>query len=256
MYFRLTEALKQRFIDELRRFWSYHPRYNGSAASSDEDCSAVNLVDNIQGKFSFEEQVYSQGDMKYNPWDEDFYDDAIASFDGYVEQIYNYLGEKGMLNNTILIIYSDHGLRYRTNVQIPLIMYFPDGEFAQELNHNTANVDISPTLLDYMGLPKPDWMDGISLIGNDLSESRVIYSIIAGSPKKVAAPFYQIKTVQAVLCQGWYQLNVQENQWKSGAFPDYASACDSEQLPADEDIRERIIQYLSQHGFEADSLNP
>ena len=57
MYFRLTEALKQRFIDELRRFWSYHPRYNGSAASSDEDCSAVNLVDNIQGKFSFEEQA-------------------------------------------------------------------------------------------------------------------------------------------------------------------------------------------------------
>lgn len=43
MYFRLTEALKRRFIQELRRFWSYHPKY-------------PDLVGNIQGKFSFSEQ--------------------------------------------------------------------------------------------------------------------------------------------------------------------------------------------------------
>ena len=43
MYFFLTEALKRRFIMELRRFWSYHPRYQ-------------DLVGNIQGKFSFSEQ--------------------------------------------------------------------------------------------------------------------------------------------------------------------------------------------------------
>ena len=43
MYFRLTEALKRRFIEEIRRFWSYHPGYQ-------------DLVGNIQGKFSFSEQ--------------------------------------------------------------------------------------------------------------------------------------------------------------------------------------------------------
>jgi len=44
MYFQLTEAIKRRFIEELRRYWSYHPKYRDD------------LVGNIQGKFSFEER--------------------------------------------------------------------------------------------------------------------------------------------------------------------------------------------------------
>ena len=216
----------------------------------------AHFMDTHGPEFSFQNQVYSQGDMKDNPWNVDFYDDSIAGFDGYVEQIYNHLAERDMLDNTILIIYSDHGLRYVTNVQIPLIMHFPKGEFAEALNHNSANMDIPATLLDYMGLPRPDWMDGISLISDDLPAGRAIYSIISGSPKKVVAPFYQIKTVQTIVCQRWYQLNVQQNQWKSGTFPDYASECDPEQVPTDKEIHELIIQYLSQHGYEVDSLYP
>jgi len=215
----------------------------------------AHFMDTHGPEFSFQNQVYSKGDMKDNPWNVDFYDDAITGFDGYVEQIYNHLEERDMLDNTILIIYSDHGLKYVTNVQIPLIMHFPKGEFAEVLNHNSANVDIPATLLDYMGLPKPDWMDGISLISDDLPAGRAIYSIIGGSPKKVVAPFYQIKTVQTIVCQRWYQLNVQQNQWKFGTFPDYASECDVEQVPTDKEIHELIIQYLSQHGYEVDSLD-
>lgn len=40
MYFQLTEAVKRRFILELRRFWATHPKYQ-------------DLVDGIQGKYSF-----------------------------------------------------------------------------------------------------------------------------------------------------------------------------------------------------------
>lgn len=43
MFYVLTEALKNRFILELRRFFSYHPKYRS-------------IVDSIQGKFSFEER--------------------------------------------------------------------------------------------------------------------------------------------------------------------------------------------------------
>jgi hypothetical protein len=44
MYFQLTSALKRRFIEELRRYWSYHPKYRDD------------LPNNIQGKFSFKER--------------------------------------------------------------------------------------------------------------------------------------------------------------------------------------------------------
>lgn len=44
MYFQLTSALKRRFIEELRRYWGAHPRYRDD------------LVNNIQGKYSFDER--------------------------------------------------------------------------------------------------------------------------------------------------------------------------------------------------------
>jgi hypothetical protein len=44
MYYYLTSQVQRTIIDELRRYWSYHPKYK------DE------LVDNIQGKYSFEER--------------------------------------------------------------------------------------------------------------------------------------------------------------------------------------------------------
>lgn len=44
MFYNLTEGVQQRFIRELRRYWSYHPKYRDS------------LVKNIQGKYSFRER--------------------------------------------------------------------------------------------------------------------------------------------------------------------------------------------------------
>lgn len=43
MYFFLTEAVRRRLIQELRAYWSLHPRYQ-------------DIIDNIQGKYSFEER--------------------------------------------------------------------------------------------------------------------------------------------------------------------------------------------------------
>lgn len=42
MYYFLTEAVKRRFLLELRQFWATHPKY-------------TDLPDNIQGKYSFKE---------------------------------------------------------------------------------------------------------------------------------------------------------------------------------------------------------
>lgn len=43
MYYFLTTAVARRFVKELRSFWATHPRYQ-------------DLVDNIQGKYSFEQR--------------------------------------------------------------------------------------------------------------------------------------------------------------------------------------------------------
>jgi hypothetical protein len=43
VFYQIFEALRRKFILELRRYWSYHPQYR-------------DIVDSIQGKFSFEER--------------------------------------------------------------------------------------------------------------------------------------------------------------------------------------------------------
>jgi hypothetical protein len=43
VYFQLTSALNRRFIQELRNYWKFHPKYR-------------DIVNNIQGKFSFDER--------------------------------------------------------------------------------------------------------------------------------------------------------------------------------------------------------
>jgi hypothetical protein len=43
VFYLLSEGLKRRFVLELRRYWAYHPRFR-------------DIVENIQGKFSFEER--------------------------------------------------------------------------------------------------------------------------------------------------------------------------------------------------------
>ncbi len=44
MFANLSEAMKRRLLLELRRYWSYDPKYRNV------------LVDNIQGKYAFSER--------------------------------------------------------------------------------------------------------------------------------------------------------------------------------------------------------
>lgn len=48
MYFFLTEQLNRVFIDELRRYWQYHPKYGQNSEAS--------ILDHIIGKYSFKQR--------------------------------------------------------------------------------------------------------------------------------------------------------------------------------------------------------
>ena len=187
-------------------------------------------------------------------WDVERYEDAIRNFDNHVREIYSYLAQSGKLDDTILVIYTDHGYRYAVNQRIPIIIHFPQGEHAGFRHNNVEVIDIPITLLDYLGIPIPEWMTGLSMLGEDPPAERKIISITGGSPKKIAPPFYQIKTVQVIVCQKWYAWNVQEDIWKSGAIKDHTSPCAENTLPPDSEIRQVILEYLEKYGFDINSL--
>jgi hypothetical protein len=215
----------------------------------------AHLMDTHGPKFSSDYHVFSDGSSdSEEEWNSDHYKDALLSYDAHVKEVYDYLDRSGKLNNTILLVYTDHGYRYVVNQRIPVIIHFPNASEAGLRHNNIQNIDIPVTILDYMDIPIPGWMTGISMLGDEPPADREIISITAGSPKKIGPPFYQIKIVQIIVCQKWYYLNVQENEWKSGLISRHTSNCDDDLLLPDEEIHQRILNYLEEYKYDVSSL--
>jgi arylsulfatase A-like enzyme len=125
---------------------------------------------------------HGEEQFEYNPRDlaylSDLYDEEIAYFDQQFAVLLAALSERGLLDRTLLVFASDHGeelyehgdwshcrdLAYDTVLATPLLLRIPGT--AQGLRRKAAveNLDIVPTLLDYLGLPAGDLpFDGQSL---------------------------------------------------------------------------------------------
>jgi arylsulfatase A-like enzyme len=204
--------------------------------------------------FSSSRQVFSTEANEAEEWDKARYEDAILSFDGSVEKIYKHLEEHGQLDNTILVIYTDHGFKYTVWNRIPIIIHFPNDAHAGTREHNIQVIDVPATLLDYLDIPQPEWMTGLSFLNDEPPVDRQIVSITAGSPSKIKPPFYQIKIVQVLVCQKWYTLNVQENKWDTGNVSGHTAKCSLDLLPPEEDMRQKILDYLEKYGYDVSSL--
>ena len=188
------------------------------------------------------------------PWDKDLYKAAIGNFDNHLEKIYNHLAQTGELDNTILVVYTDHAYQYAVNQRIPIVVHFPKDAYAGTRENNVQIIDIPVTILDYLSLPSPAWMTGTSFLKGEPPADRHIISLTAGSPRKIAPPFYQIKIVQVIVCQKWYMLNVQENKWTTGNIYQHTTQCEKDLLPLDEEIHQEILDYLEKYGYDISSL--
>ena len=215
------------------------------------------FMDTHGPEFSSPYEVFSSAPVGEDEvWNVNEYKNALLSFDDHVREVYEYLEETGKLDNTILLIYTDHGYRYAIHQRVPLIIYFPEETPSGSIYSNVQVLDIPVTLLDYLDIPTPEWMVGMSMLSNDLTPKREIISITSGSPKKSGPPFYQIKIVQLIVCHRWYALNVQENEWKSGVVSKHVTnndQCSNSLLPTKQ-ARQTILDYLAKYGYDISSL--
>lgn len=212
--------------------------------------------------FSAGQDFETQGD-----WNVDFYDDSILQFDRYVGQVIEDLRNQGIFKNTILIIGSDHGQKYITTERIPLIIHFPGGSFAGKITSNVQNLDIAPTLLDYLGIEKPFWMEGNSLIQGDPGQ-RPIFGVDALNKIKqleengvtvlnqqlVSPPFFQFSNITVTYCQNWYKLDLVNYEWRSGEVSGSTSHCNPTEVVTKEQAYQWIKDHLEEYGFDLSSL--
>jgi arylsulfatase A-like enzyme len=226
----------------------------------------VHLMGTHGPRFAPPVQVYSNGEQQDQGWMVDFYDDAILSFDHYVGEVIDRLKADGQFENTVLIIYSDHAMGYRVNARVPLIIHFPGDSYAGRITQNVQNMDIAPTVLNYMGLTEPGWMSGVSILNGPLDSHRLIFStgtvkvaedeqgVFSLDPQQIKPPFFQFSMMNVVDCQRWYQLDLSTFKWISGDIAGYSSPCSEASLFSFDEIKQSITQRLILDGFDVSSL--
>lgn len=220
----------------------------------------IHLVVTHGKRFNPEEQVFSAGRAiaSQGYWEDDFYDDSILDFDKNVGKLVDELADQGLLDDTILIIGSDHGQQWDMRKRVPLLIRFPHGEYARRIQANVQNLDIAPTILDYIGLEEPDWMNGSSLLGE--LEQRPIFAA-AGisidseeddyklSIKQVNAPFGELQLINLVYCQKWYRLDVVQWSWETGDVEGSSSSCPPSAEITDEQAFHWMLEHLRENGY-------
>ncbi|MGK0351776.1 MAG: arylsulfatase A-like enzyme [Planctomycetota bacterium] len=100
--------------------------------------------------------------------------DNIAAMDRWVGQKLTELEQAGLLESTIVMFYSDHGVGlprgkrscYDTGTRVPLMVRFPDQRRAGETETRVVQfVDFAPTVLSLCGIKPNQQLDGAPFLG-------------------------------------------------------------------------------------------
>ncbi len=229
----------------------------------------IHLMDTHGPEFYVPQPYFAKSGEKNDNWNLDYYDDAIRASDAYVGQLFAYLGRTGQRADTLVIVYSDHGLDWTTAERVPLLFWFPQHEHAGSVEANVQLLDVAPTILDYLGISKPPWMSGQSLLSSDLPPARPIYSAIVNddllrvtddrttwviNEAKIAPPFYQLGRLDMVVCRNWYSLSLVSATLTYGSIPASTDPCNPEDSPMPAQAAKMIVQYLKDAHYDVSSL--
>jgi arylsulfatase A-like enzyme len=102
-----------------------------------------------------------------------YYDEYIAYTDAEFGRFMDQMEKKGLLDNTIVVLTSDHGEMFERGilehvsptlfdplVRIPLVMFMPGQKGRVDVKIPTSCVDVLPTLMHIVGHPVPSWSEG------------------------------------------------------------------------------------------------
>ncbi|HTP01650.1 MAG TPA: sulfatase-like hydrolase/transferase [Anaerolineales bacterium] len=147
------------------------------------------------------------------------YDEFILYMDREFARFYDLLSRNGILDNTWLILTSDHGemfergivghsahVLYEPVLRIPLMIFEPGRKTGLDVRSPTSALDLLPTLAHLTGHPIPSWSEGVVLPPFASAEQeldRKLYSIRA-TRNKPEAPLTE---ASVALMDGQYKLH-------------------------------------------------
>lgn len=163
--------------EDFLQWYSGNYRYNLDRMNEEQRAAWDAAYDPVNEdfknrKFTKEELIR----WKYQRYMQDYLG-TIASVDGNVGRILDYLEESGLSDNTIVIYTSDQGFflgehgwfdkrfMYEESFRTPLLVRWPDKIKPDSRNNDLVqNLDYAPTLLEMAGVSVPEEMQGRSMV--------------------------------------------------------------------------------------------
>ena len=106
------------------------------------------------------------------------YDGEIAYTDDWLGFLFDNLRRRDLWDNTLVVLMADHGdslgdhgeqthgiFIYSATTHVPLLMRYPARvPKGRRISDRVSGVDLVPTILELLGMPSGDEMDGVSLV--------------------------------------------------------------------------------------------
>lgn len=183
----------------------------------------------------------------------DLYDAEIRFTDEVLAAFIQRLSETGLLDNTILVLLSDHGEEffehgaalhntlYQEVLQVPLVFHLPATlgvDPGQRIQDVVRLIDIKPTLLDMVGVPAPEHLQGRSLLPmmrREGGESLPVFSERIKGEKRFALQVGKWKYIRQPGQEELYDLSVDPREQHNVA---------AQNEPLLRDLRQRAGQVM------------
>ena len=101
---------------------------------------------------------------------------AVSYVDAQIGKVLNSLERLGLVENTIVVLWGDHGYNlgghklfckhstFESSLHVPLLIKAPQIKKGQKLNHIVELIDIYPTLCEMAGIKSPEKLAGKSML--------------------------------------------------------------------------------------------
>ena len=146
----------------------------------------VHLMDTHGLKFFPSKRQFSTGMVQTDAWMTPFYLDSLLEFDQRLNAIYADLKQREILDETLVVIFSDHAQQWKTYLRVPLLIRMPHANKTGRFSTNVQLLDIAPTIVDGLGAIPPDWMQGESLLNpRAIAKDRML--VVSGFDSEISA---------------------------------------------------------------------
>ena len=186
---------------------------------------------------------------------------ALRAADEQLRVIVESLRVAGILDETILVVGSDHNTTWTTRQRVPLLIRFPGGAHRRVEKQNVQLLDVAPTLLDYLDIAVPEWMAGTSLlesppdrpiisisrVGREHATARFVHVLSDPGP-----PNHGVSSAAIILGSRWHELDLDSGAMTSGDVEGHTAP-----RLVDAEVAWRILKaHLRHRGFVVNERSP